>query len=375
MMDFFDDAINSKAEEQNKSGGDAKSQHEASARYKQWFGILKPAIEQVRQRSVSAPDGVNVDEVLARELGLKFAGEITFTLRNGEEKEFEIVQIVGKENILSRTSVPKINGRLQDELSIESMSDIYPLIKENGQTFPAIGWVPDRETGIIDVLDGSRRRMCCYLSDQPYTIYVAKGPLTYSQAQYISMVSRLTKSLSYHEEGVALIDLMERESIEDVKSLAEKLGEPVTTLQHKVNAGRLPDELLSVFPNFNSMSGESFKLLHSFSIKVDKANLEYCQIIERAMSRLDEIQSDDGLSFADRNRKILKALSDSLGELTKGGRASAPKPVPLSQFKDKNKKATILSTKNKTDIVLKRIPKEKIQLIEEFLKDVLSDVE
>lgn len=375
MMDFFDDALDSMADKKNKSGGDGKAQHEASVRYKQWFGVLKPALDQVRKRSSSAPEGVDVSAILAKELGLKFSGEITFTLRNGEKKEFEIVQIEGKENILSRTSVPSINGRLQDELSAESMSDIYPSIESNGQTFPAIGWVSDPESGIIDVLDGSRRRMCCYLSDRPFTIYVAKGPLTYSQSKYIASVSRMTKSLSYREEGISLIDVMERNNIKDVKTLAASLDEPVTTVQHKVNAGRLSDELLSVFPNYNSMPGEMFKSLHSFAIKVEKSEFDYLEIIAEARGRIDEIQSDDTLNFSDSNRKILKALTDSLRKLTKNGETEIVKPVPIRQFKDKNRKATILTTKTKTDIVLKRIPREKVRLIEEFLKDVLADIE
>lgn len=373
MMDFLDDALDAKAEEANQADSNGKKAHEDSVQYEKWFKTLKPAIEQVKQRSGKAPDGTDIEALLAKEFGLQLGGMISFPLRNGDEKEFDIVKISGKDNIESRTFVPKVNGRDQDDLTPESMSDIYSLIAENGQTFPAIGWIPDPDTGVIHVLDGSRRRMCCLLSDQTFTVYVAKGSLTKTEAKYIADISRLTKDLSYYEEGQALIAIMEDNGFVEVKELAEHLGEAITTLQHKVNAGRLPATLLQAFPSYNSMKTDNYKKLHSLTLKVQKTEIAYTDIIEAAKGDFTAILTDDTLTTSDRYKQLVQAVTDAFDKLNKTAVKEKPQPVSLHDFANKDKSATILSTKTKTNIVLTRIPKSRIEKIQEFISKTLAE--
>ncbi|MFZ3397345.1 hypothetical protein LCS82_07870 [Vibrio harveyi] len=372
-MDFLDDALDAKAEAANQADSDGKKAHENSVQFEKWFKALKPAIEQVKQRSGKAPDGTDIESLLAKEFGLKLGGVISFPLRNGDEKEFDIVKISGKGNIESRTFVPKVNGRDQDDLTPESMSDIYSLIAENGQTFPAIGWIPDPESGIIHVLDGSRRRMCCILSDQTFTVYVAKGSLTKPEAKYIADISRLTKDLSYYEEGQALIEIMEDNGFVEVKELAEHLGEGITTLQHKVNAGRLPATLLQAFPSYNSMKTDNYKKLHSLTLKVQKTKISYTDILEAAKSAFTETLTNDSLTTSERYKQLVQNVIDAFDKLNKTVKKEKPQPVSLHNFDNKDKSATILSTKTKTNIVLTRIPKSKVEKIQEFISKTLAE--
>lgn len=373
MMDFLDDALDAKADETNQADSNGKKAHEDSVQYEKWFKTLKPAIDQVKQRSGKAPDGTNIGAILAKEFGLKLNGVISFPLRNGDEKEFDIVKISGKENIESRTFVPKVNGRDQDDLTPESMNDIYSLIAENGQTFPAIGWIPDPETGVIHVLDGSRRRMCCLLSDQTFTVYVAKGSLTKSEAKYIADISRLTKDLSYYEEGQALIEIMEDNGFVEVKELAEHLGEGITTIQHKVNAGRLPATLLQAFPSYNSMKTDNYKKLHSLTLKVQKTEFSYKDILEAAQDDFATTLANDTLTTSERYKKLVQNVTDAFNKLNKTIKKEKQLPVSLHKFDSKDKSATILSTKTKTNIVLTRIPKSKIDKIQEFISKTLAE--
>lgn len=372
-MDFLDEALDSKAEEENQSDGNGKKDHENSVQYEKWFKALSPAIEQVKYRSDKAPAGTDIKALLAKEFGLQLGGVISFPLRSGEEKEFDIVKISGKENIESRTFVPSVNGRDQDDLTPESMSDIYSLIAENGQTFPAIGWVPDTESGVIHVLDGSRRRMCCLLSGQTFIIYVAKGPLSKGEAKYIADISRLTKELSYYEEGKALISIMDDNGFTEVKELAEHLGEGVTTLQHKVNAARLPEELLQALPSHNSMKTDNYKKLHSLTLKIKKTKIKYEDIVEAAQSSFAVTLANKSLSITDRNKMLVNDLSDAFDVLNKTAKKEKPKPVSLYDFDNKDKSATILNTRTKTNIVLTRIPKSKVNKIQELITKVLAE--
>lgn len=313
-MDFLSKALDKSAKSSNANDG--KQAHESQAQTDRWVKNITPSLAQIQKRLESAPAHVDRQQFLAEHLGLTLDGEISFPLQNGEEMAFDIVKIEGSDSIKSRTTVPKINGRDQNDLTKESMSDIYSLIKENGQAFPAIGWIPDPETGVIHVLDGSRRRMCCILSGQTFVVYVAKGALTITTARYIADISRLNKDLSYYEEGLALIEIMQDNEIETPKALAEYLKQPESTIQFKVNSGRLPEKLLKCIPSYNSMNASHYKKLHQLKLKMDKAGLKYTDVTKNAQKTFKEVDENKTLTTkVEVHNSYVKAIEESFVSL------------------------------------------------------------
>ena len=371
-MDFLSQALDESTK--NSSSNDGKQAHEIQAQMDRWIKNITPSILQVQKRMECVPDNVDIQKFLSEQLGLELGGEIVFPLKNGENVTFDIVKINGKENIESRTYVPELNGRDQNDLTKESMNDIYPLIEKNGQAFPAIGWIPDSESGVIHVLDGSRRRMCCLLSDQTFTVYVAKGNLTKYTAKYIADIARLTKSLSYYEEGLTLLNIMKENSFNNVKELAQYLSEPETTVQYKVNSGRLPETLLKCIPSYNNMKSGQYKKLHRLKLKIDRSDVPYRKVVSNAKNYLFQIENSTSMSGSEKYRAYVQSLENSFNELNESPKSKQkPKPIHLVEFEEKNKSVTVLETRDKAEFILRSMPKEKIKVIQEFIVKTLSN--
>ncbi|WP_319784498.1 ParB/RepB/Spo0J family partition protein [Oceanisphaera sp. IT1-181] len=126
-------------------------------------------------------------------------GEISLNLGNGQTAEFKL-HIIEPQDILTKTAVFEGNDRIQETLNSLTLNDILPSIRKHGISYPAIGRMMGN--GVIDVVDGSRRRFACHLAKQPYLIYVTDSDkVTQTVAKHLSDVGNLYKPLSQYEQG------------------------------------------------------------------------------------------------------------------------------------------------------------------------------
>ncbi|AWB65793.1 hypothetical protein C2869_04775 [Saccharobesus litoralis] len=161
--------------------------------------------------------------------------------------EFKLVELA-PEHILSETSVPNYNRRVQELLSEQSLSPlIAQIVSSNGQHTPALG----RRVGDkIEVIFGSRRRMACHFAGFAFRILVSDD-VTQEEAQILSRSENEHKPISLYENGRYWLRLSEEQNL-SVRKIAELIesGEvSKSTVQNGIDVARLPLSIIDLFPS------------------------------------------------------------------------------------------------------------------------------
>lgn len=136
----------------------------------------------------------------------QYTSEIELNLGGGKTATFRLM-IIQPGDIERKTRVAEVNARNQKGLTPFALRDILPSIRKNGMTFPAIGQLmPD---GVIEILEGSRRRATCIQTQQPYYVNVTDSPLiTYEVARYLSSIGNAYRNLTQYEQGQRYVQMM-----------------------------------------------------------------------------------------------------------------------------------------------------------------------
>jgi ParB family chromosome partitioning protein len=214
--------------------------------------------------------------VEAQQAAKEQAQIIELSVAGQELVSFELTKISYKD-IEKRTIVFADNAREQSFLNEHALSDILVTLKEKGQQYPAVGRLNDN--GIIEVLDGSRRRMSCILSNQDFLIYVAKD-INLKHAKFLSDVANAHKPLSLYERGKEMQLMLENGSVSDQKELAEVCQCSEALVSGALKAATLPLELLQAYPSVGELGRPTIVKLHklysSLSSKQQQDLLHKC---------------------------------------------------------------------------------------------------
>lgn len=162
------------------------------------------------------------------------------------------LQVIPADQIERKTMVWGQNERLQELLNESTLDDLIPTFTSNGQQFPAFG----RDvSGIIEVADGSRRRMAAILTQQEYRVWV--GEMDDRQMSSLSEVGNDYRPTSAYERGKRYKRLVDGRYAGNVKAMAE--GEQ---LQRRVvircmATAELPVEIIKLFANPADLSARA----------------------------------------------------------------------------------------------------------------------
>ncbi|EJL93133.1 ParB/RepB/Spo0J family partition protein [Pantoea sp. GM01] len=181
--------------------------------------------------------------------------ERVFTLKSGAEARFTLTKIL-HDDIEAQTFVDaSVNGRDQNFLTQESVSDIARTIKLQ-QFFPAIG----REVeGRIEILDGSRRRAACIFNDTPFEVLVTRDALSLADARQLAVDIQTAKEHTLRELGKRL-KLMYPNGTNQ-SDIAEAEGLSAAKVTRAFQAASVPDEMIAVFPSVSELSINDYQTL------------------------------------------------------------------------------------------------------------------
>ncbi|MEH0689277.1 ParB/RepB/Spo0J family partition protein [Vibrio cholerae] len=280
----------------------------------------------------------------------------------GEELvQFELVRIPA-DQVEAQTVVFADNAREQSFLNEHALSDVLVTLRERGQQYPAVG--RKREDGKIEVLDGSRRRMSCILSNKEFLIYVADDINT-QHAKFLSDVANAHKPLSLYEKGKEMQAKLASGEAEDQKALAKMFQCSEALVSGALKAADLPLELLQAYPNVADLGRPTIVKLHKqFNALSDENRaklLEKCQCEEGFVWQRSEAQG-----VARITKEVSETIESWIEEMTPSKSSGSAKTELVKGRASYSRKGSSLS------LNLKKVDDALMQDILDFLQAKLQ---
>lgn len=289
----------------------------------------------------------------AQIIELAVAGEQVIT--------FELMTIAAAE-IEQKTQVFAENAREQAFLNEHALADILSTLRERGQQYPAVG----RKTasGMIEVLDGSRRRKSCLLANRDFLIYVAEG-INSEHAKFLSDVANAHKPLSLYEKGREMQLKLEAGEAEDQKALAKMFQCSEALVSGALKAATLPLALLQAYPNVVELGRPTIVKLHKqfteLSPEQQQQLLEQCQQDEQQVWQRCQAQ---GIA------RITKEVTETLESWMKT--LGQPKKKELAKVSRLNGRLAYSRKGTNLTINVKKVTDEAMQEILDFIEAKLK---
>ncbi|WP_422452148.1 ParB family protein [Endozoicomonas sp. ALC066] len=265
--------------------------------------------------------------------------EREITLPDGRVILFSAVHVAA-DDLEDQTFVNQsTNYRDQEMLTMESVSQIRETIKTH-QWFPAIG-IYNRE-GLIEVLDGSRRRYSALLEHVGLDMLVADedSGLTEADAKSISLQIQTAREHSIRDLGMRLLPLWNAVGGELKQAeIARQENLSIAKVGRALTAARVPSDLVKLFPDPNELSHPDYKKLLKVSEQLELKKIELSDLVT-TISALRDIKLEecgDALKSDETKETILDMIQDRCDLLIK---RPLPKKVTVSkllEFTEKDK--------------------------------------
>tara|TARA_B100001094_G_C18195024_1_gene810152 strand:- start:5973 stop:6944 length:972 start_codon:yes stop_codon:yes gene_type:complete len=270
---------------------------------------------------------------------------------------YELITIA-PDQIQETTQVLESNARHQDFLCYESLADITETMKDSGQQFPAIG---QRKQGSIIVIDGSRRRASCILTNQPFLIYVTDEDISEEEAVFQSNTGNAHKPLSVYEQGLQWKSWIDSGNYKDAKSLALSLNKSDSLVYDAVNAVSIPIQVLKTFPVPGDLGRPALNQLRKL-IKKHGA--------DSVLDAANKILSKGGVvQVKGTNQKHLDYIRIELKQLEQ----TNSKDFAKIYYGKNDSKATIRKTKQGAYISLEKLSRCQLDAVDNVLQNFLNN--
>ena len=231
------------------------------------------------------------DESLYDDIDL---AECEITLKDNEGNErtvfFNSIRVkAGKVKTATFVNA-EVNGRDQNTLTPESVADITRTIKTH-QWFPAIGRYS--KDGKIEILDGSRRRLAVIQAKAGLNVLVAEEgeELTTDEARSIANEVQTAREHSVRDLGVSLLPLWQSGMKQADIAKARQLS--VAKVNRALTAGRVPVEMIRVFPDPNELSHPNYSELLKYSETLAQKDIALSDVLELVLDNRQDILKED----------------------------------------------------------------------------------
>lgn len=293
--------------------------------------------------------------------------KMEYKLSDGTTAKASLVYIKASE-LESKLAVHPLNPRNQDELSRESVDDIYDKIKEQGIIEGGIA-IFNADTGKSELLEGSRRYWCAKDLGIDMPVFKITSPV--SDKEIISLIHSVEskKDVSDRERGQSYIKLMDKMGFTSNEELANYLNYSTETVRKRINAAKIDRRLITLFPDYNGIPNAYYPKLSKKEKEIAKAGIDIDTLSEQVAKKVSAID----LPTKEKQAAVLKEIT-SYSLTPDSNKKQAPVARDIVKFSDKNKKATIKEDPEKrtTTITFKRVDPEIIKEFESFVKEWLK---
>jgi len=191
-----------------------------------------------------------VDSLIARVSAMARGNTITLPVC-GRDVRFTLETIPG-DKIEAESKVWVNNERDQTLLTEEALDDLIPSFLVSGQQSPAFG---RKVADVIEVADGSRRRMAAMLTACDFRILV--GDLDDEQMGSLSKLGNDYRPTSAYERGHRYIKRLNNEFGGNISALSEAENISRKIISRCMNTAKLPRELIALFSHPGELSARS----------------------------------------------------------------------------------------------------------------------
>lgn len=286
---------------------------------------------------------------------------VEFRLSNGDFVKFSQITVLNKD-IEGTTYIEEtINGRLQENVTEESIADIISTIKYN-QFYPAIGI---RQKDKILILDGSRRRKAALAAGVDLNVLVTDTAIETSDAQVLAKQLQSAKEHNLREFGCSLLPYTVKM---EQKEIAKKFNISESKVSRALVAAKVNIHLINVFPLIDELNYPDYQQLKKLEKYLSEQNTDIEDFIQSISEQLNDIDVNQPKDLY--KTEILSLLTQSIN-------TTAPvkeKDVHvLKTFKDPNAFARMVSSDTKTNFEFNRLPKATIKKIKDSIAKILSE--
>lgn len=195
-----------------------------------------------------------VDSLIARVSAMARGNTITLPVC-GRDVRFTLETIPG-DKIETQSKVWVNNERDQALLTEEALDDLIPSFLISGQQNPAFG---RKVTDIIEVADGSRRRMAAVLTACDFLILV--GDLDDEQMDALSKLGNDYRPTSAYERGHRYAQRLNNEFGGNISALSEAENISRKIITRCMNTAKLPRDLVALFLHPGELSARAGEAL------------------------------------------------------------------------------------------------------------------
>ena len=292
------------------------------------------------------PAAPMVDSLIAR-VGAMARGNIISLPVCGREVKFTLESIPG-DSVEAASRVWSGNERDQELLTEDALDDLLPSFLLTGQQNPAFG---RRVAGVIEVADGSRRRMAAILTSCEYRILV--GDLNDEQMSALSRLGNDYRPTSAYERGQRYLHRLENEFNGNISALADAENISRKIITRCINTAKLPKSVVALFSHPGELSARAGELL----------NKAFDGKKELLLQQAEQLHGQKKIGAIFDPEEIISFLSNSLkrSDTVRSKLSSRHQFAPGASALYKGNK--VIFSLDKT-----RLPEEYIEKIEAILK-------
>ncbi|MEH6534090.1 MAG: ParB family protein [Photobacterium frigidiphilum] len=278
--------------------------------------------------------------------------------------------VIDADAIESKTVIHALNPRRQSSLTLDSVRDILPSIKDEGVHTEGVAIINSQ--GVYELLDSSRRRFSCLLAKKSLPLWVIDNGVIEGDLVAFINTTQAVKGLSYRELGASYPAIMSEKGLNNINELAEYLNLGRETCRKRYVAAVIADELIKIFPDCEGIPNSFYVKIAKVEKVLKKMNYSVSDFVHRL-----DLRTVDGLASIEGKQKAICDLMSTLASTLDDG--DSKKLVwateSLAEFDEKNKYAKVSrSSDNRClKIELSRLSPELYVDLVDFLKTKISD--
>lgn len=316
---------------------------------------------------------LSLNEILSKHFGFQVAGQqVEWTLKSGEVVTFTPVTITYEQVLKDTTVTFEVNGRDQELLTKESLSDLNSMI--NQQYLPAIG---RKVSNKIDILDGSRRRARFLLEEgalNSFKMLITEAEISVSDAKELARQLQAVKEHSLREVGLRCLSLREEYKnlhgkVMTQELLANELGLSQSKISKAINAASIDDGLIKLFPDVSILSHTDYVLLNKVETKITSP-LDLQSFIEVIQEKQRSIEG--GLNQDDYKSSLISIIKEQI-KLVEPPKQKDEVLITLADFNSKNVYARKRSKGRSFSYEFSRLPDSTQEKLDQAIRQVLSE--
>lgn len=248
--------------------------------------IPKVVTSPAPQYASETPAAPVVDSLITRVSAMARGNTITLPVC-GRNVRFTLETIPG-DKIESESKVWANNERDQSLLTEESLDDLVPSFLVSGQQNPAFG---RKVADVIEVADGSRRRMTAILTACDFRVLV--GDLDDEQMDSLSKLGNDYRPTSAYERGHLYIKRLNNEFSGNISALSEAENISRKIISRCMNTAKLPRELVALFSHPGELSARSGDALSKIFASHEAELLTHIERLSQRKASGERLDADE----------------------------------------------------------------------------------